>query len=91
MVKRLAGIGWQVRAYDIVPERSSVRSVAEAVQGADVVVLNLPTNEAVEDVLEKLIPVVRAPELVVDFLDHSGRGLPRPCRAALQGDRLPLG
>ena len=67
MVKRLAGIGWQVRAYDIVPERSSVRSVAEAVQGADVVVLNLPTNEAVEDVLEKLIPVVRAPELVVDF------------------------
>ena len=67
MVKRLAGIGWQVRAYDIVPERSSVRSVAEAVQGADVVVLNLPTNDAVEDVLEKLIPVVRAPELVVDF------------------------
>ena len=67
MVKRLAGIGWQVRAYDIVPERSSARSVAEAVQGADVVVLNLPTNEAVEDVLEKLVPVLRAPQLVVDF------------------------
>ena len=67
MVKRLTSLGWQVRAYDIVPERSSVRSVAEAVQGADVAVLNLPTNEAVEDVLEKLVPVLRAPQLVVDF------------------------
>ena len=67
MVKRLNSLGWQVRGYDIVPERSSVRSVAEAVQGADVVLLNLPTNEAVEDALEKLIPVLRAPQLVVDF------------------------
>jgi len=67
MVKRLASLGWQVRAYDIVPERSGVRSVAEAAHGADVVVLNLPTNEAVEDVLAKLLPVLRAPQLVVDF------------------------
>jgi len=67
MVKRMASLGWQVRAYDIVPERSGVRSVAEAAHGADVVVLNLPTNEAVEDVLAKLLPVLRAPQLVVDF------------------------
>jgi len=67
MVKRLGALGWSVRGYDIVPERSSARSVAEAVQGADVVLLNLPTNEAVEDVLEKLIPVLRVPQLVVDF------------------------
>jgi len=67
MVNRLASLGWQVRAYDIVPERSGVRSVAEAAHGADVVVLNLPTNEAVEDVLAKLLPVLRAPQLVVDF------------------------
>ena len=67
MVKRLSSLGWQVRGYDIVPERSSVRSVAEAVQGADVVLLNLPTNEAVEDALEKLLPALRAPQLVVDF------------------------
>jgi len=67
MVKRLTGLGWKVRGYDIVPERSSVRSVAEAVQGADVVLLNLPTNEAVEDALEKLLPALRAPQLVVDF------------------------
>ncbi|HYI88117.1 MAG TPA: NAD(P)-dependent oxidoreductase [Burkholderiales bacterium] len=67
MVKRLTSLGWKVRAYDIVPERSMVGSAAEAARGADVVLLNLPTNESVEDVLEKLIPVVRAPQLVVDF------------------------
>jgi 3-hydroxyisobutyrate dehydrogenase len=67
MVKRLTGLGWQVRGYDIVPERSSTASVAEAVKGAEVVLLNLPTNEAVEDVLGKLLPVLRAPQLVVDF------------------------
>src|SRR5258708_29788623 len=42
-------------------------SVAEAVKDADVVLLNLPTNEAVEDALGKLLPVLRAPQLVVDF------------------------
>ncbi|HEX7218701.1 MAG TPA: NAD(P)-dependent oxidoreductase, partial [Burkholderiales bacterium] len=67
MTKRLASLGWQVRGYDIVPERSSVASVADAVTGADVVLLNLPTNEAVNDVLGKLLPVMRAPQLVVDF------------------------
>ncbi len=67
MTKRLASLGWQVRGYDIVPERSGVASVADAVKGADVVLLNLPTNEAVNDVLGKLLPVMRAPQLVVDF------------------------
>jgi 3-hydroxyisobutyrate dehydrogenase len=67
MVRRLGSLGWQVKAYDIVPARSMVASVAEAVRGADVVVLNLPTNEAVEDVLKKLISVLHAPQLVVDF------------------------
>lgn len=67
MVKRLTKLGWRVRAYDLVAERSSAGSVAEAVATADVVLLNLPTNEAVEDVLQKLLPVLRAPQLVVDF------------------------
>ena len=67
MVKRLTSLGWQVKAYDIVPERSTVSSVREAVQGTDVVLLNLPTNDAVEDALAKLLPVLRAPQLVVDF------------------------
>jgi 3-hydroxyisobutyrate dehydrogenase-like beta-hydroxyacid dehydrogenase len=67
MVKRLTSLGWRVRGYDIVPERSMVGSAAEAARGADVVLLNLPTNEAVEDALSKLIPVLRAPQLIVDF------------------------
>jgi 3-hydroxyisobutyrate dehydrogenase len=67
MVKRLTSLGWQVRAYDIVAERSGVSSPAEAVKGAEVVLLNLPTNEAVEDALTKLLPVLRPPQLVVDF------------------------
>lgn len=67
MVKRLGSLGWTVRGYDIVPERSMVGSAAEAARGADVVLLNLPTNEAVEDALSKLIPVLRAPQLIVDF------------------------
>jgi len=67
MVKRLSSLGWKVRAYDIVPARSMLASAAEAAQGADVVLLNLPTNEAVEDVVSKLIPALRAGQLVVDF------------------------
>jgi 3-hydroxyisobutyrate dehydrogenase len=67
MVKRLTTLGWQVRAYDIVPARGNVSSVAEAARGADVVLLNLPTNEAVEDALAKLVPVMKPPQLVVDF------------------------
>jgi len=56
-----------LRAYDIVAERSGVSSLAEAVKGAEVVLLNLPTNEAVENALTKLLPVLRPPQLVVDF------------------------
>ena len=67
MTRRLASLGWQVRGYDIVPERSGVASVAEAANGAPVIALNLPTNDAVKDVLGQLLPVMRAPQLVVDF------------------------
>ena len=67
MVKRLTGLGWTVNSYDIVKERSSVASVADAVKGADVVLLNLPTNDAVEDVLSRLLPVMKAPQVVLDF------------------------
>jgi 3-hydroxyisobutyrate dehydrogenase len=67
MVRRLSSLGWQVKAYDIVPARSMVASVAESVRGAGVVLLNLPTNEAVEDVLAKLLPIMKSTQLVVDF------------------------
>jgi 3-hydroxyisobutyrate dehydrogenase-like beta-hydroxyacid dehydrogenase len=67
MTQRLRSLGWQVRGYDIVPERSGTASVAKAAKDADVIALNLPTNDAVKDVLGKLLPVLRAPQLVVDF------------------------
>ncbi len=70
MVKRLGSLGWNVRGYDIVPERSMVGSAAEAARGAEVVLLNLPTNEAVEDVVfgpRGLIHTLKRPQLVVDF------------------------
>jgi 3-hydroxyisobutyrate dehydrogenase-like beta-hydroxyacid dehydrogenase len=70
MTKRLASLGWQVRGYDIVRERSGVASVGEAAAGAHVIALNLPTNEAVEDVVfgkKGLVEVVNGAQLVVDF------------------------
>ena len=70
MSERLASFGWQVRGYDIVTERSSTRSAAEAARGADVVLLNLPTNEAVKAAVfgpEGVAAAVGARNLVVDF------------------------
>jgi 3-hydroxyisobutyrate dehydrogenase len=70
MVKRLSGLGWSVKGYDIVPERSTTRSAAEAAQGADVVLLNLPTNDAVKKAMfgvDGVATVVEGNQLVVDF------------------------
>jgi 3-hydroxyisobutyrate dehydrogenase len=70
MVKRLAVLGWTVRGYDIVPERSTLASAGEAARGAEVVLLNLPTNDAVEDAVfgpTGLIHAMKAPQLLVDF------------------------
>jgi 3-hydroxyisobutyrate dehydrogenase-like beta-hydroxyacid dehydrogenase len=70
MVKRLVSLGWRVRAFDIVPERSALGSAAEAARDVDVVLLNLPTNEAVENAVfgdQGIAKTLRAPQLVVDF------------------------
>jgi 3-hydroxyisobutyrate dehydrogenase-like beta-hydroxyacid dehydrogenase len=70
MVKRLASFGWQVTGYDIVPERSMTRSAAEAARGKDVVLLNLPTNDAVKQAVfgaDGVASAVTANQLVVDF------------------------
>lgn len=79
MTQRLAGLGWRVRAYDIVEARiaaaaasgaEAAASPADAARGADVVLLNLPTNDAVEQVLfgaQGLAEAMRAPQLLVDF------------------------
>jgi 3-hydroxyisobutyrate dehydrogenase-like beta-hydroxyacid dehydrogenase len=57
MVKRLVALGYPVRAFDIVEARmheatsagaGRASSAAEAARGADFVLLNLPTTEAVE-------------------------------------------
>ena len=70
MSERLASFGWQVRGYDIVPERSTTRSAAEAARHAGVVLLNLPTNEAVKAAVfgpDGVAAAVTAEHLVVDF------------------------
>lgn len=79
MAKRLLSLGYAVRAYDIAPDRlaaavqagaAAATSPADAVKGVDIVLLNLPTNEAVEAAVfgEKgVASAVRAPQLVIDF------------------------
>jgi 3-hydroxyisobutyrate dehydrogenase-like beta-hydroxyacid dehydrogenase len=70
MTKRLASLGWSIRRYDIVPERSTTASAADAARGADVVCLNLPTNDAVKDAVfghDGVASAVNAKQLVVDF------------------------
>jgi 3-hydroxyisobutyrate dehydrogenase len=76
MVQRLTRLGWTVRAYDIVPERVAksgalaCSSSSETARGVDVVLLNLPTNDAVMDAVfgeRGLVKSMKEPQLVVDF------------------------
>ncbi|MEX2199532.1 MAG: NAD(P)-dependent oxidoreductase [Burkholderiales bacterium] len=79
MVKRLAPLGYAIRAYDIVPAQveaaaaagaSAARSAADVVQGSDLVLLNLPTTDAVEQAVfgeAGVASAVRPPQIVVDF------------------------
>jgi 3-hydroxyisobutyrate dehydrogenase len=79
MVKRLAPLGYAIRAYDIVPAQveaaaaagaSAAHSAADVVQGSDLVLLNLPTTDAVERAVfgEKGVSsALKPPQLVVDF------------------------
>ena len=79
MVKRLAPLGYAIRAYDIVPAQlraaveagaSAASSAGDVVQGADLVLLNLPTTDAVEQAVfgeRGVASAIRPPQLVVDF------------------------
>ena len=79
MVRRLATLGYAIRAYDLVPAQveaaaaagaSAARSAADVVQGSDLVLLNLPTTDAVEQAVFGEAGVARAvkpPQIVVDF------------------------
>lgn len=79
MSRHLVSRGWDVRGFDIVPERVQAAaahgvtpcpSARAAVAGADLVLLNLPTTEAVESVMfgpDGLAGALCPPQRVVDF------------------------
>jgi 3-hydroxyisobutyrate dehydrogenase-like beta-hydroxyacid dehydrogenase len=76
MVQRLLKLGWRVRAYDVLSERiassgaQACASASEAAHDADVILLNLPTNESVVEAVfgqHGLTRALRPPQLVVDF------------------------
>ena len=74
MMKRLASLQYPVRAYDIVPAKTAAAvaaaSPADAAQGVDLVLLNLPTTDAVEQAVfgeRGVASALRPPQLAVDF------------------------
>lgn len=79
MVRHLAAKGYAITAFDIVAERCAAAvdagaraaaSASAAVNDADLVVLNLPTTEAVEDVVfcsGAVAAAMRPPQRLVDF------------------------
>ena len=79
MAKRLIALGYSVRAYDISPQSvaaaraagaAAASSAADAARGADLVLLNLPTPEAVEAAAfgeNGVASVLRPPQLLIDF------------------------
>ena len=79
MVRRLVPIGYAIRAYDVVPAQvdaaraagaTAATSPADATRGADLVLLNLPTTEAVEEAVfgpDGVASALAPPQLVVDF------------------------
>src|SRR5712671_4357490 len=79
MVKRLLSRGHSVTAYDILPEKTEAAraagakaagSPAEAALNAELVLLNLPTTDAVEQAVfgeRGVASAVKPPQLVVDF------------------------
>ena len=79
MAKHLLSLGYAVRAYDISPPSvaaaraagaAAASSAADAARGADLVLLNLPTPEAVEAAAfgeNGVASVLRPPQLLIDF------------------------
>jgi 3-hydroxyisobutyrate dehydrogenase-like beta-hydroxyacid dehydrogenase len=79
MVKRLLSCGHSVTAYDILPEKTeaaraagakAAASPAEVALNAEMVLLNLPTTDAVEQAAfgeRGVASAVKPPQLIVDF------------------------
>jgi 3-hydroxyisobutyrate dehydrogenase len=95
MVKRLVSLGYAVVAYDIVPARidaalaagaSAAASPGDAARQADVILLNLPTTEAVEAAVfgdRGVASVAQLGQILVDFSTvkvDTGRALARRLR-----------
>jgi 3-hydroxyisobutyrate dehydrogenase len=79
MVKRLRSRGYSVIAYDIVPEKTDAARVAgatpagspgEAATGVEIILLNLPTTDAVEQAVfgeRGVAAAVKPPQVIMDF------------------------
>lgn len=79
MIRHLIPLGYRVTAYDLAPQQlaaavaagaTGAAAPADVVAGADIVILNLPTIEAVEDVMFGVGGVAKAmkpPQVLVDF------------------------
>ncbi len=79
MLKRLVGLGYPVTGYDVLPRQndaaraagaSVVNCPADTVRGADVVLLNLPTTEAVDTAVfgeNGVASSMQPPQVLVDF------------------------
>ncbi len=79
MVKRLVTLGYAVTAYDVLPKQNAAAlaagaqlaaSPAEAARGADLVLLNLPTTDAVDAAVfgeAGVASVLQPPQLLIDF------------------------
>ncbi|MEQ1806531.1 MAG: NAD(P)-binding domain-containing protein, partial [Burkholderiaceae bacterium] len=79
MLKRLVGLGYAVTAYDVLPRQndaaraagaSVMNCPADTLRGADVVLLNLPTTEAVDAAVfgdNGVAGAMQPPQLLIDF------------------------
>jgi 3-hydroxyisobutyrate dehydrogenase-like beta-hydroxyacid dehydrogenase len=79
MSRHLVSRGWTVRGFDVVPARVEAaaahgvqpcENVHQAVEGVGLVLLNLPTTDAVEDAVfgpQGIAAVLAAPQRIVDF------------------------
>jgi 3-hydroxyisobutyrate dehydrogenase-like beta-hydroxyacid dehydrogenase len=99
MTKRLCALGYAVHAYDIAPQQlahaseagaSVASSPADAVQGVDLVLLNLPTPAAVEAAVfgpGGVAGAMQPPQLLIDFSTikvEQGRAYAQRLRAQSQ-------
>lgn len=98
MSRHLVARGWVVHGHDIRPqalEQAAENGVVphasarDAVQGCELVLLNLPTTEAVEDVVfgpQGIAAVLQPPQRVVDF-STIRVDIGRACTARLRRER----